>query len=386
MNPLAINPTHPDSRSEGYTDPGHWKPGALGQEGVRKDIPRVRLPSERPRILMTRTDRIGDVVLSTPAFESVKNRFPQGHVAVLVRPYTRELLEGNPFVDEILTLPRDRSSLGIREILRFSSDIRKKRFDCSVSLFLNATSALIPFLARIPVRIGPATKAAQLFLTHRIPQRRSKSGRHEMEYNLELAAVLGGEWVGESRIHLSPEEEAGIRDLYPFGNGRRWVGIHPGSGGSSRNWRPGMYSRLAESLLAEERVEVAFTGGPDEEPLVDAVRSGVRGRTHKFIGTAGIRRMASFIKQLDLFVGPSTGPMHVATAVGVPVVAIFCPIRVCLPDRWGPIGKKDCALVPEVPRCEGCVFEQCGYFDCMDRITVDRVAGEVRNRLMETRR
>ncbi|MBI3599708.1 MAG: glycosyltransferase family 9 protein, partial [Nitrospinae bacterium] len=160
------------------------------------------------------------------------------------------------------------------------------------------------------------------------------------------------------------------------------VGIHPGSGGSARNWKPEKYAELADKIIDKTGAVIFVTGGTGEEELLDRIVSSVKGKVVKYISYDGLKELSAVIKRFNVMVGSSTGPIHIATAVGTPVVSIYCPIFVCQPKRWGPIGEKDIAIVPDVPFCKKCVFEKCKYYDCMDRISVDRVFEEVEKRLL----
>jgi heptosyltransferase-2 len=334
------------------------------------------------KILVTRTDRIGDVVLSTPVFKSLKGSFPSMSVSVLVRGYTQDIVTDNPCVDEIILFDPEGKHRTINGILRLAEEIKGKKFDTALLLFLDFKIGLLSFLSRIPQRIGPATKLAQIFLTNTLLQHRSKVDRHEVDYNLDLAEVLGAKPIRQSEIYIPDEIIKRVNDIFselrtPI------VGIQPGSGGSARNWRPERYGELANKIIYETGATTFIIGGPGEEGLVDRVadKGDYKGRVLKYIGYHGLKELAGVISKFSVMVGPSTGPVHIASAVGTPVVSLYCPIFVCQPKRWGPIGENDIAITPDVPFCKKCIFERCKYYDCMDRIGVDRVFEEVLKKL-----
>jgi len=340
------------------------------------------------KILITRTDRIGDVVLSTPVFKSLKNSFPSISISVLVRPYTKDIVTNNPNIDEVIIYDPEGEHRTIRGLLKLAKEIREKGFDTALILFLNFKVGLLTYLSGIPRRIGPAAKLAQIFLTDRIKQHRSKVDKHETDYNLELTEILGVKPIRQSEIYIPDEITKKVNVFFsellthnsqlitPI------VGIHPGSGGSARNWKSERYAELANKIIGKTGAAVFVTGGPGEEELLDRIISSIKGKAVKYISYDGIKELAGVIKKFNIMVGPSTGPIHIATAVGTPVVSIYCPIFVCQPKRWGPIGEKDIVLMPDVPFCKKCVFEKCKYYDCMDMISVDRVFEEVEKRLL----
>ncbi len=334
------------------------------------------------KILITRTDRIGDVVLSTPVFKSIKKSFPSISISVLVREYTKDIVTDNPNVDEVIIYDPEGEHRTIRGLFKLAKEIEKRNFDTALILFLDFKVGLLTYLSKIPRRIGPGTKLAQIFLTDRIKQHRSKVDEHETDYNLELSEILGAKPVRQSEIYIPYEITKRVDNIFsslvtPI------VGIHPGSGGSARNWKPERYAELADKIIDKTGAAIFVTGSPAEDELLDRLVSIIKGKAFKYISYGGLKELAAVIKRFNVLVGPSTGPIHIATAVGTPVVSIYCPIFVCQPKRWGPIGKNDIAIVPDVPFCERCVFEDCEYYDCMDKISVDTVFKEVVKRLWE---
>jgi len=358
------------------------------------------------KILIARTDRIGDVVLSTPVLKSLKNSFPSVSISVLVRPYTKDIVTDNPNVDEVIIYDPEGEHRTIRGLFKLAKEIENKNFDTALILFLDFKVGLLTYLSKIPRRIGPGTKLAQIFLTDRIKQHRSKVDKHETDYNLELAEILGAKPVRQSEIYVPDKITKKVNVFFsellthnlqlitPI------VGIHPGSGGSARNWKPERYAELADKIIDKTGAVIFVTGGPGEEELVDRIinsvkipplhpplfkggQGGVKGKAFKYISYTGLKELSGVIERFNVLIGPSTGPIHIATAVGTPVVSIYCPIYVCQPKRWGPIGKNDIAIMPDVPFCKKCVFEKCKYYDCMDKISVDTVFKEVEKRLWE---
>jgi len=328
------------------------------------------------RVLVVRPDRIGDVVLSTPVFTSIRRARPGWRIAVLVRPMVAGLLKGHPDIDELLCLDTDdkpsfSNTAGLRERLA------EKKFNAVIHLFSDFWISLAAWRASIPLRIGPASKSGRVFYNASISQRRSRGNRHEADYNLALLEPLGIAPVRKSSVHV-PD---GIRPetVAPIDKGRKNVGIFPGMGGSARNWKPEKYAGLLDSL-AGDGMNVILICGPGEEELIDAVQSLAKNVAGRYVGK-DLGELAAVIGALDCFVGPSTGPLHIATSVGTPAVGIYCPIRVCLPQRWGPIGDNDASFVPQVPVCERCVMEKCPYFDCMDGIEVESVFKAVKERV-----
>jgi ADP-heptose:LPS heptosyltransferase len=148
------------------------------------------------------------------------------------------------------------------------------------------------------------------------------------------------------------------------------IGIHPGSGGSSLNWPPAKYAQLV-TMLSEDGYAVTVTGSPAETEFVQRIADDSGANPSIYIGDEGIKKLAEKINGFDVFVAGSTGPLHIAGAVETPAIGIYSPVKVCLPERWGPIGKDDIALLPEnIGPCETCVGETCADYNCMENIEV----------------
>lgn len=330
---------------------------------------------DRKNVLVVRTDRIGDVVLSTPVFASIRKARPDWRISVLVRPLLAELLEDHPHIDEVITLGTNNkpSFLSTRKL---PSTLRRRKFDIAVHLYSDFWVSLAVWRAGIRERIGPASKVARIFYGKAIVQHRSKGRLHEADYNLALLKPLGIAPVRRPFIAVSGKNPA--KALFkPDGKN---VGVFPGMGGSARNWKPRQYAKLVDSLRSDS-VNVILMCGPGEEGLLEEVEKSLTSRKPmRYVGRK-LKELAVVIGNLDCFVAPSTGPLHIASGVGTPAVGIYCPIRVCLPARWGPIGDNDASFAPQVPACEQCAKERCGHFDCMELLDVEPVANAVRERL-----
>ena len=332
--------------------------------------------AENSRILVIRPDRIGDVVLSTPVLMSLRAAKPGWKIALLVRPMIAPLLEGHPAIDELIALDTD-AKPSWKNTAALAGVLRLKKFDAALHLYSDFWISLAVWRAGVPVRIGPASKLARVFYNTALTQRRSRGERHEADYNLDLLAPLGIPPLRESMLPVWPNAIGAAAAL--LDPARKNIGVFPGMGGSARNWKPERYARLID-LLGAGGINVILMGGAADAAMVAGVADACVTTPKRFAGT-DLKELAALIQKLDVFIAPSTGPLHIAGAVGTPAVGIYCPIRVCLPRRWGPIGKRDTAPRPDVPVCEKCVKEQCPYWDCMDRLSADEVAAAVKENL-----
>lgn len=322
---------------------------------------------ENPKILLVRTDRIGDVTLTTPAAAALKAALPGARLHFLAGGYARPVLEKNPALEKIVTLG------GFFDTLR---ELRRENYDAAVVFFVDFRSALLPLLAGIPLRVGPASKVWSLFLNRRITQRRSRIEKHEADYNLDLLAGLGLP-VGPARtsVTVAPDEkDAADRALERAGlkPGDFIVGVHPGSRGSAMNWPPENFAALASRLMRGHGVKVLLTGSGAEVPLLEELAASMPEKPAVLREPLPLRHFIALVGRCSMFVTNSTGPLHLAVAQGVPTLSFFPPIKVCSPRRWGPYGGgMNKVLVPSGPECAGCSREKCERYNCMAEITPD---------------
>jgi len=330
------------------------------------------------RILVVRTDRIGDVLLSTPVLEALRKKYPQAYLAMLVSQVTREVVEGNPYLNEILVDEGEKAS-------RLAQWLKAKKFNAAILLHPTPRLAWALSRAKIPIRIGTGYRGYSFLFTKRVYEHRQTAKRHELEYNLTLAEALGAPLKDpEPKIFLSLENRAWTEDrLKKAGvkEGEKLVGIHPGSGGTARDWRPERFGELGERIQRELGAKVVVTGVKGERKLAEAVASKMSQSPVIIIGETSLKQLTAILEKESVFVSNSTGPMHLAAAVGTKVVAMIPPIRACSPRRWGPWGKGHKVILPRVPECRKCIETKCRYCDCMDMITVDEVFTAVKGAL-----
>lgn len=332
-------------------------------------------PNHSPRrILVSRDDKLGDVILATPVLESLRRKFPDAYIAILVRPATYEAVRENPFIDEVIV--DDKPGWG--GIHDLAGKLADKAFDTALILFTSTRASWAAYIAKIPIRLGPRSRWPMVFLTRRIRQNRSRCRKHEADYNLDLAAEIGAEPVRNTTITIDGATKEKVDKLFSCLGVKKDIpllGIHPGGGGTSLGWRVERYQELIEQLTRTTQLQFFITHGPGEEKTVKKLAEAANIYFHP--RDYGILEMAEIIRRCQVFVSASTGPMHLASAVKTPVVALYCPVFVCSDKRWGPYSVPYKLYKPDTPSCDHCIEEECTYFDCMDRIPVDEVAAGV---------
>jgi ADP-heptose:LPS heptosyltransferase len=338
------------------------------------------------RILIVRTDRIGDVILSTPVIRNLRRAFPEAHLAFLVSPGSREVVEGHPDLDEILVDDAEGAHRGGGGFIELRGTIREKRFDAAVVLHPTLRLAMLAALAGIPLRVGTGYRAYSALFNRRLREHRRRGPKHELQYNLSLLEPLGIRPVELApRVCLAPGDRAvAERVLEARGLSRRpFIIIHPGSGGSARDWPLGYFAQLADRIQRDLGVRVLVTGGEQEVGLVGRMVDLTETRPAVVVGETTLKQLGALMERAELFVSNSTGPMHLAAAVGTRVLAFFPTLFGCRARRWGPWGEGHIVMEPPVPECPRCEPEKCRYGDCMRMIAVEDAFGRIRVALHE---
>ncbi|GBD90066.1 ADP-heptose:LPS heptosyltransferase II [bacterium BMS3Abin04] len=303
---------------------------------------------KQKRILIVRPDRIGDVVLSTPLPREIKKQFPDSFIAVLVKKYTEAIYQHNPYVNKILLVddfPVESKNYFWSKV----KEIRSYKFTHALMLLPDEKINYILFFAGIRKRIGVGYKFFQFITGAKgISRQKYIPLRHEADYSMDLARAIGIETNNfDVEIHLNKDEQVRVREIRNnlLGGKRYLVGVHSTSGNSAPNWKPGVYESLISVLDNEEEIKVVNTDYhvPNEIKLRQNIKLINEGNE--------LRDTIINIAALDLLVSASTGPMHIAAALKVKTVSLFCPLTACSPKLWKPVGNKQKVILPPENYC-----------------------------------
>jgi heptosyltransferase-2 len=333
--------------------------------------------SQERRILLIRTDRIGDVLLSTPAIKAAREAYPNAHIAMMVRPYAADIVDGNPYLDEVILYDKDGEHKSIFGTLRFVVGLRKKRFDLAVILHPTNRSNMIPFLAGIPERVGYDKKGG-IFLTKKLEDVKHIGQKHEIDYNLDVLRAAGIE--AKDRALYMPVRAGDERIIDRFfllndlDKKDTVIAIHPGASCPSKRWPAYRFGRVADELIDRHKVRVVIIGGPADLKTVRETESGMLHRPIILSEDHSLGEVAALLKRCKIFISNDSGPVHIAVAVGTPVISIFGRLDPGLsPTRWGPVGPRDIVIHKDVG-CKYCKAHDCEInFKCLDAITVEDV-------------
>ena len=334
------------------------------------------------KVLLTRTDRLGDLVLSLPAVDQLAAARPDWEIHLMVAPAAVPLVEHHPRLARVWTWD-DRLPGPVLAALR--DELRAEGFVAAVLLQYRRELALLLRAAGIGRRHGPWSKTSSWLLLNRGRwQARSRRTAHEADLGAELVAALAGPDAGplpRPRLHPDPQALAGGRAF----RGERATGaeivafVHPGSGGSALDWAPARFAALASALAARPRWRVFVTGAGADAAAVGAMDGLLDPRVEVMLDAWDLRGLLGVLAAGDVFVGPSTGPLHMAAALDLATIGLYPPVRAMAPTRWGPRGRWVEALVPAVPcparrTCRGAA---CAHWNCMDELDPGAVAETV---------
>ncbi|MGF1910277.1 glycosyltransferase family 9 protein [Vibrio kasasachensis] len=301
------------------------------------------------KILVVRNDKIGDFMLAWPSFAMLKQSLPDCHITALVPNYTVALAQLCPWIDEVILDPTknaDKQTQG--ELIE---SLKQQQFDASINLFSTTYNAKLVWKAKIPYRLAPATKFAQVFYNRRIKQKRSQSAKPEYQYNLDLIRAFlneaNVEVVEPNAPYLTfPENELiqqreKLAQQLELDSEKSWIFVHAGSGGSANNLSLAQYTELVCGI--EGNFEVVLTAGPGEEEkaaelqqllAVQNINSALYDKND------GLVDFSRSIACASCFIAGSTGPLHIAAAIDVPTIGFFPSKRSATPLRWLPINSE----------------------------------------------
>jgi heptosyltransferase-2 len=313
-------------------------------------------------ILVRATNWVGDAVMSLPALRAIRDRFSTARISVLAKPWVADLYGRESFIDEII-LYSGQSPWRTGQLLR------QRRFDCAILLQNAFEAAWIAWLARIPTRIGYKRDGRQLLLTRAVNvPKPGEIPRHERFYYLELLRRAG-------LIDSLPASEAIQLNRTAPANGKRVIGISPGAAyGTAKRWLPERFAEAAGVLAAERGASIALFGSKSERELCDQVAQRLNG--HQVINYAGQTTLAQFIdlaSACELFLTNDSGAMHIASALGIPTVAIFGATD---DTTTGPTGE-NARVVRHPVDCSPCLLRECPIdHRCMTGVSAERVVKE----------
>lgn len=321
------------------------------------------------KILIVRTDRIGDVILSTPTIKNIRVYFPDAHIAFMCNPQTRDIIEGNPYVDEVIVYDKKRTHKSLWASIRFALRLRKKNFDWVFILHPTNRVHIITFFAGIPVRIGWDKKMGWL-LTKRVCHTKQQGLKHELEYTLDMLRVMDIPVM--DKLMYFPLRDSTERDIKALLAQKRlqekkFIVMHPSASCPSKQWPQEYFSELIRLLRDKTSLDIVIITAESEKQNAEHIIK--ENDLVDLRGLLDISALGSLLKRAALLISNDSGPVHVACALNTPVIAIFGRSDPGLsPRRWRPLGENAFYFHKYVD-CPECLAHNCTKgFLCLKEI------------------
>ncbi len=328
------------------------------------------------KILVRAPNWIGDAVMCLPALACLRNAQPEAEITVLLKPKVKDIFLNNPDIDGIMEYQSSTSHGGLSGRIRLSGEIKKRGFDAAV-LFQNAfDAAFLSFISGIPERIGYARDLRTPLLTRAIRPGNEILGAHQVNYYLNIIKQIGPAHADDikPRLRVTDEEAAWakgfISGLGPVGSS--FAGAAPGASfGPAKRWTG--FGALLRKLSEESGLAPIVFGGPEDREICEKVFDEIGDVRHKanLCGSISLRQFIAIANELSLFVTNDSGPMHIASALGVPTVAVFGSTD---PELTGPLNALSRVVIRRLS-CSPCFKRECvfGHYNCLASILVDEV-------------
>lgn len=338
------------------------------------------------KILVLRLSAVGDVIRTLPAVKALKVYHPNSFITWIVEEPSKALLESQPEIDEVILFPRRRWSEGIRsvrkigrtfgEMGRFFKTLRRREFDVVLDFHGILKSGLLSFFSGASKRVGFDRKSTKegnfLFSNVKVTLSKKKISRYLR--NFELLKGIGLEIKDfKPELHI-PEEDQRYVDSYfknlSVSSNRPWIAIHPGTSPKTpyKRWMPQYYGQLADRLIRELKATVIFTWGPGELKWVESIQNMMKEFSLLAPRTETLTQLGEVLRRCDLYIGGDTGPLHIASLLGIPVVAIYGPTDPIVNEPFGRY-----IMVRKDVGCNPCRNRTCQDLSCLKAISVEDV-------------
>lgn len=340
-------------------------------------------PSPMEKILIVQTAFLGDVILTTPLLKAAKKLHPQSLLSFILIPQTREVLAHNPLVAEIILYDKRKKEKAFTNFLSLVREIRSKGFTKAIIPHRSLRSASLCYLAKIPQRIGFDKSAGSFLFTRRV---KYQTGLHEIERNLSLLGDFPSNHRQDFLPELFPVEDDFAKAEQLLENngldtGDTLVAMAPGSVWATKRWLPQRFAQVADLLIKGAKARIVFVGSNEDEKLCHHISKMMEGKSIIAAGRMSFLQSAALISKCDVILSNDSAPVHMAVAMGTPVVEIYGST---VPEfGFAPRGDKN-VIIQKSLYCRPCGIHgknKCPekHFRCMNEITTQEVFKAVRS-------
>ncbi|MBL7196505.1 MAG: lipopolysaccharide heptosyltransferase II [Candidatus Omnitrophica bacterium] len=330
--------------------------------------------AKNKRILIVEVNWLGDVLFSTPAIRVLKSKYPECYIGALVYKRCKDVLMGNPNVNEIIVLDEQDKHRGFFGKLRLINQLKAKRFDTVYLFHRSFTRTLICLLSGISNRIGYYTAKRRFLLTESVLPPKKVVHRAAYYYYLITKNVPGDIKAFHCDFFVGDGDTSYIKEILEKENirgNKRLVVIHPAGNWFPKRWPKENFAQLADELIDEFGVVVVFSGASEERNIVTDIISLMKNKAINLCAKITLKQLGALFKRADLVISADSGPLHISVALKRPTVAIFGPTSTAI---TGPLTKENIAILQKEIDCIiPCYKQDCLDNRCMKQISVKDV-------------
>ncbi|HLL89869.1 MAG TPA: lipopolysaccharide heptosyltransferase I [Tepidisphaeraceae bacterium] len=331
----------------------------------------IPLPGDPRKVLIIKPSAVGDVVHALPVLNLVRRRWPRAHVAWLVTPACAGLLDRHPQLNDVILFDRKRlggswrSPAAFKELLAFGRSLRERNFDLVIDLQGLFRSGWLAHQTGAPRRVGfaRAREAAWAFYTHQVAVHTPE--QHALDRYLTVAEALGcGRGPVAFPFATDDADRRAVAPLLPGGGTKPYAVLVPGTNWATKRWPVQRFAQVAQAMNERFGLATVLTGAPSDAAVAQAILADAN-----LVGRTTLRQLCAIIEGAALVVANDSGPMHIAAALGRPLVSVFGPTN---PVRTGPYNRPDSVVRLDIP-CSPCSSRACSHTSCLHWLGVEPV-------------
>jgi len=330
-------------------------------------------PSQIKKILLIRLRRIGDVILTTPAISALRKGIPTASISYVVEKPYRELVDGNPNLDKVIVLEKKQR---LRDFLKLIRLIRKEKHDVVLDFHGGPRASLITLLSKAKLKVGYRIKYKNFIYNVKLPRSPKEGHFHSVENHINLVKALGVDVKSLPPLYLPQGQETEVEKVKKFIEENslersKIITIHISAGNAFRNWGVDNLVQLTNLLARRPDVNVVLLGTSEDQKAEEEILKKSTASLLSLVGRLNLREVKELISHSSLFVGPDSGPMHIAASTSTPIVALFGPT---LPANFAPWQAKAFVVEKEL-NCRPCKQRNCIFkdFRCLRSIEPEEV-------------
>lgn len=330
-------------------------------------------PEKIKKILIIRIDRVGDMIISTPAIRAVRNNYPDAEIHLLASIDNKDLIINNPNINKVLV---------------YKNDSIENNYDMAIALNPGYIPNYLTFKSGAKIKLGYTGQGGNIFLTHSIKDDRAENVRHEIDFGLELVALAGCETDNkETEVSITEEAEIYANNFFLQHNLNTTdliIAVHPGASQEYIRWSKEGFAKTADVLMAKYNAKVLILGSKSENQLLNDILSLMKAKPI-IINNLSLSQVVSVIKRCNIFLGNCSGPMHIAAALKIPVVVIMVSAVLDNYHYWGPRNEGDIILTKNL-KCSYCHPTDCTTYACIRLVSAEEVISAAENKILELKK